>query len=30
VYVVGPRDTENSALWRTDIGWPVFTASPAT
>ncbi|MDJ0470837.1 MerR family transcriptional regulator [Rhodococcoides fascians] len=29
VYVVGPRDTENSTRWRTEIGWPVFTASPA-
>lgn len=30
VYAVGPRDTDNSALWRTDIGWPVFVASPTT
>lgn len=28
VYAVGPRDTENSTLWRTEIGWPVFAASP--
>ncbi|MDI6630663.1 MAG: MerR family transcriptional regulator [Rhodococcus sp. (in: high G+C Gram-positive bacteria)] len=28
VYVVGPRDTEDSSLWRTEIGWPVFAASP--
>ncbi|MDV6260572.1 MerR family transcriptional regulator [Rhodococcoides yunnanense] len=27
VYVVGPRDTANSTLWRTEIGWPVFTAT---
>ncbi|OZF37726.1 MerR family transcriptional regulator [Rhodococcus sp. 14-2483-1-1] len=27
VYVVGPRDTEDSALWRTEIGWPVFAAT---
>lgn len=27
VYVVGPRDTDNSTLWRTEIGWPVFTAT---
>lgn len=23
-YLVGPRDTEDSAAWRTEIGWPVF------
>jgi effector-binding domain-containing protein len=23
-YVVGPRDTPEPALWRTEIGWPVF------
>jgi DNA-binding transcriptional MerR regulator len=23
-YVVGPRDTDDSAAWRTEIGWPVF------
>jgi DNA-binding transcriptional MerR regulator len=23
-YVVGPRDTADSAQWRTEIGWPVF------
>ncbi|WP_415971702.1 MerR family transcriptional regulator [Rhodococcus sp. 077-4] len=28
VYTVGPRDTENPTLWRTEIGWPVFAASP--
>jgi DNA-binding transcriptional MerR regulator len=28
VYLVGPRDTDDSAAWRTEIGWPVFhTAS---
>ena len=27
VYTVGPRDTEDSTLWRTEIGWPVFVAS---
>lgn len=27
VYVVGPRDTEDATLWRTEIGWPVFTAT---
>ncbi|WP_081605889.1 MerR family transcriptional regulator [Rhodococcus sp. AW25M09] len=30
VYAVGPRDTENSTLWRTEIGWQVFAASPTT
>lgn len=23
-YLVGPRDTADSAAWRTEIGWPVF------
>ena len=23
-YLVGPRDTPDSAAWRTEIGWPVF------
>ena len=23
-YLVGPRDTEESARWRTEIGWPIF------
>ncbi|WP_155370726.1 MerR family transcriptional regulator [Catellatospora vulcania] len=23
-YLVGPRDTEESGRWRTEIGWPVF------
>lgn len=29
-YLVGPRDTADSAAWRTEIGWPVFrvTTSP--
>jgi len=28
VYLVGPRDTDDSTAWRTQIGWPVFhTAS---
>lgn len=27
-YLVGPRDTDDVAAWRTEIGWPVFrTAS---
>jgi DNA-binding transcriptional MerR regulator len=24
IYLVGPRDTPDSAAWRTEIGWPVF------
>ncbi len=29
VYLIGPRDTDDSSAWRTEIGWPVFhTASP--
>lgn len=24
VYLVGPRDTQDPAAWRTQIGWPVF------
>jgi effector-binding domain-containing protein len=23
-YLTGPRDTADSAAWRTEIGWPVF------
>ncbi len=23
-YLIGPRDTRESATWRTEIGWPVF------
>ena len=23
-YLVGPRDTEDTSAWRTEIGWPVF------
>ena len=23
-YLVGPRDTSDAALWRTEIGWPIF------
>ena len=31
-YLVGPRDTDDSAAWRTEIGWPVFRVanSPST
>lgn len=28
-YMVGPGDTEDSTLWRTEIGWPVFQLAPA-
>ncbi|SCG38961.1 DNA-binding transcriptional regulator, MerR family [Micromonospora humi] len=28
-YLVGPRDTDVPADWRTEIGWPVFRLSPA-
>jgi effector-binding domain-containing protein len=24
IYLVGPRDTDDSSAWRTEIGWPVF------
>jgi len=32
IYHVGPRDTADSAGWRTEIGWPTFqtVADPAT
>lgn len=26
-YLVGPRDTTDSAAWRTEIGWPVFAVA---
>lgn len=28
IYLVGPRDTRDPALWRTEIGWPVFRLAP--
>jgi DNA-binding transcriptional MerR regulator len=28
-YLTGPRDTPDSRLWRTEIGWPVFRVGPA-
>jgi DNA-binding transcriptional MerR regulator len=28
IYLVGPRDTDNSAAWRTEIGWPIFRTTP--
>jgi DNA-binding transcriptional MerR regulator len=27
-YLVGPRETADSAAWRTEIGWPVFRTAP--
>ena len=29
-YLVGPPDIEDRAAWKTEIGWPVFRAPPAT
>lgn len=26
-YLVGPRDTDDTTAWRTEIGWPVFRTS---
>jgi DNA-binding transcriptional MerR regulator/effector-binding domain-containing protein len=26
-YLVGPRDTDDSSRWRTEIGWPIFRAA---
>jgi DNA-binding transcriptional MerR regulator len=28
-YLVGQRDTPDSAQWRTEIGWPIFRTHPA-
>ncbi|MGX7681820.1 MerR family transcriptional regulator [Jatrophihabitans sp. DSM 45814] len=27
IYLIGPRDTDESTAWRTEIGWPVFHTS---
>jgi DNA-binding transcriptional MerR regulator len=27
-YLVGPRDTDQPARWRTEIGWPIFRLAP--
>ncbi|MFB9236342.1 MerR family transcriptional regulator [Plantactinospora siamensis] len=27
-YLVGPRDTDVPAAWRTEIGWPIFRLTP--
>jgi hypothetical protein len=24
IYHIGPRDTDDSSRWRTEIGWPIF------
>jgi DNA-binding transcriptional MerR regulator len=29
-YLVGPRDTDESAAWRTEIGWPVFRVAKSS
>ncbi|GAB2608746.1 MerR family transcriptional regulator [Paractinoplanes abujensis] len=29
-YLVGPRDTDDRAAWRTEIGWPVFRVGRTT
>ena len=29
-YLVGPRDTDQPAAWRTEIGWPVFRLSTSS
>ena len=27
-YLVGPSDTQDDSLWRTEIGWPIFQTRP--
>src|SRR5579863_7794791 len=27
-YLVGPSDTQDESLWRTEIGWPIFQTRP--
>jgi effector-binding domain-containing protein len=27
-YLVGPSDTPDESLWRTEIGWPIFQTRP--
>jgi hypothetical protein len=24
IYLIGPRDTDDTRQWRTEIGWPIF------
>lgn len=28
-YLVGPADTTDESLWRTEVGWPIFQTRPA-
>ena len=28
IYHAGPRDTDDSSAWRTEIGWPIFQTAP--
>jgi DNA-binding transcriptional MerR regulator/effector-binding domain-containing protein len=30
IYHVGPRDTDDTTAWRTEIGWPIFETAPRT
>jgi effector-binding domain-containing protein len=27
-YLVGPTDTADETLWRTEVGWPIFPTHP--
>lgn len=27
-YVVGPSDTDDESMWRTEVGWPIFETRP--
>ena len=27
-YLVGPTDTDDDTLWRTEVGWPIFATHP--
>jgi effector-binding domain-containing protein len=29
-YLIGPADTADEELWRTEIGWPIFRVSRAS
>ena len=29
-YLVGPTDTKDDSLWRTEVGWPIFQIRPAS
>jgi DNA-binding transcriptional MerR regulator/effector-binding domain-containing protein len=28
IYHIGPRDTDDSSAWQTEIGWPIFQTAP--